>query len=98
PGTRRATTGERPDQICWTCARADSAPGPRVWNDRNALRRNRQTLAPLGAAPLENDPAVLGAHPHEKSMGATAAAAIRLKSTLHLAPGWVSLTLSKTGS
>ena len=49
-----------------------------------ALRRgNRQTLAAFCAAPLENQPPILCAHPHEKTVRAPASAAIRLERTLH---------------
>ena len=66
---------------------------------RDATRlRNCQTLAAFGAAPLENDPAVLGPHPHEKSVRSAAAAAIGLKRALHGAPGWMFLHPAKKGS
>ena len=50
-------------------------------------RGNRQALAAFGAAPLENDAAVLRAHPHPEPVSSTAAAAIWLKRALHGTPG-----------
>lgn len=49
--------------------------------------RNGQALPPFGAAPLENDTAVLRAHPHEETVGAPTAAAIGLERALHGTPG-----------
>src|SRR5205085_4046203 len=45
---------------------------------------NRQALAPLGATPLQHNPAVLRRHPHPEAMGLGPAAGIRLVSTLAL--------------
>lgn len=60
-----------------------AAPNPFVRPERGHLQR--QALPALGAAALQNQAAVLRAHPHEKSMGAPAAAIVRLKCSLH---GW----------
>ena len=65
--------------------RIDGTARPR---DRHLV--DGQSLPTLGAATLENDAAVLGPHPHQKPMGATAAAAIRLKSTFHGTPSLAS--------
>ena len=46
-------------------------------------RRDREALAALGAATLQNLPALLRAHAHEEPVGLRAAAAIRLKRALH---------------
>ena len=71
------------------------------------FRRDRQSLAAFRAATLENDPAVLGAHPNPKPVRATPAAAIWLKRALHCAPGspgssvtpgWAGNVLEKHGS
>ena len=43
-----------------------------------------QALAAFGAPALEDDAPILTGHPHEKTVNATAAAAIGLKRTLHL--------------
>ena len=61
-------------------------------------RGNRQALAPFGPAALEDNAAILGAHPHDEPVGARSTAAIRLKRTLHLTPGRVSGTQKKLGS
>ena len=50
-----------------------------------SFRRSRrsQPLPPLCAPALEHQPAVLGGHPGEKTVGLRAVAAVGLKSTLH---------------
>jgi len=58
---------------------------------RGLFRRDRQSLAAFGAATLEDDPAVLGAHPNPKSVSAASATAIWLKRALHCAPGSLAL-------
>jgi hypothetical protein len=45
----------------------------------SAFVRNRQSLAALGAAALQNLLAILGRHPDQESMGPFAAAVVRLK-------------------
>ena len=74
---------------------------------RGLFRRDRQPLAAFGAPTLENDPAVLGAHPNPKSVRAASATAIWLKRALHCAPGspgssvtpgWAGNVLGKHGS
>jgi len=71
------------------------------------FRRDCQSLAAFGAATLENDPAVLGAHPNPESVRAASATAIWLKRALHCAPGssgfsvtpgWAGNVLRKHGS
>src|SRR4051812_20546952 len=50
-------------------------------------RRDRQAFPALGAAALQHQTAILGAHPHEKSMGPHAPSPIWLKRSLHDTPG-----------
>ncbi len=47
---------------------------------------NNQPLAALGAAPFEHQPAILGRHAHQKTMGLAAATAVGLKRSLHVTP------------
>lgn len=47
---------------------------------------NRQALAPFGATPLQHEPTIFCAHPHDEPMRATTAADVGLKSTLHQTP------------
>src|SRR6187401_2932686 len=67
----------------WSVMWGATARSPRAGGPRLLLRGNRQPLATLGPAPLQHDPAVLGAHAHEESVGPPAAAVIGLKRTLH---------------
>ena len=46
-------------------------------------RRNGQALATLCAAPLENEPAILGRHPDKKAVSALAVPPVRLERTFH---------------
>ena len=46
---------------------------------RKLLAAYRQTLATLGAAALQDEATVFGAHPHQKSMRLRASTLIRLK-------------------
>ena len=45
---------------------------------------DREALAPLRAAALQNQPALLGRHAHQETVGLLAVPAIRLKSTFAL--------------
>ena len=74
----RARRGRTPRGVAG--GRADRTPGP------CGRSRNGQPLAALGAAALEHDAAVLGAHPDEKPVRAPASAPIRLKRTFHGTP------------
>jgi len=47
-------------------------------------RGNREALAALRPAALQHQTPILGAHAHEKTMGASPALAVRLKRTLHV--------------
>ena len=46
--------------------------------------RNSQALAPLGAAALEDQPAVLGSHPRQEAVSLLTVTAVGLKSALHV--------------
>jgi hypothetical protein len=46
-------------------------------------RRNRQALPPFCPSTLQHKATLLRGHPHEKAVGAPAAAPVRLESTLH---------------
>jgi hypothetical protein len=48
------------------------------------FRAHGKALPPFGATPLENQPAVLGAHPNEKPVSFAPVAGIRLKRALAL--------------
>jgi hypothetical protein len=58
--------------------------------------RNRQALATLRAAPLQNPAAVLRAHLHEEAVGPPATAAIGLERAFHETPSRVSLHHEET--
>jgi len=47
------------------------------------LRRDREALAPLGAAALQNDAAVLGVHAPQEPVGLAPTASVGLKRTFH---------------
>ena len=59
-------------------------PPERLASAGLAFVGNRQALAPLGAATLQDNPAVLRRHPHPEAMGLGPAAGIRLVGALSL--------------
>lgn len=66
----------------WSVERR-SRQAPTLLGSLLGRRRHREPLATLGAPALQHEPTVLRGHPHEKTVRAAAATAIRLERTLH---------------